>query len=271
MWLWKSSFKKRKKIYILPWWNKLSAIRQWQTVIQKFLLREWTGALLDVSTVTAPPCDAQLDQGVSPFLSNLCCFQNPTVLRGRSPLRITSTTTSGGNPTVCTGFQVCRWSRAGLRGLLLRGFLSLLLRFIFADREYLHKEPDGNVFLHNVETKAESLYLSNSTFVRHIWGLHFVDGGRRKENFGLTLPPLFHRIGSGGRHILSAVGRLQIRGLWKQLHKGRENVFRLKHSHRCKCEETVLTEGGWHKVLCLQQRWRHSFTSSYSIYDRETS
>ncbi|XP_061548430.1 dipeptidyl peptidase 4 [Phycodurus eques] len=33
-----------------------------------------------------------------------------------------------------------------------------------SDNEYLHKTRDGSVFLHNVETNKESLYLSNSTF-----------------------------------------------------------------------------------------------------------
>uniref|UniRef100_A0A3B4Z0D3 Dipeptidyl peptidase 4-like n=1 Tax=Stegastes partitus TaxID=144197 RepID=A0A3B4Z0D3_9TELE len=33
-----------------------------------------------------------------------------------------------------------------------------------SDKEYLHKTRDGNVFLHNAETKEESIYLSNSTF-----------------------------------------------------------------------------------------------------------
>uniref|UniRef100_A0AAR2J2N7 Uncharacterized protein n=1 Tax=Pygocentrus nattereri TaxID=42514 RepID=A0AAR2J2N7_PYGNA len=37
------------------------------------------------------------------------------------------------------------------------------LRWI-SDNEYLHKSKDGNVYLHNVETMASSLYLSNSTF-----------------------------------------------------------------------------------------------------------
>lgn len=40
-----------------------------------------------------------------------------------------------------------------------------VLSFMSADKEFLHKTRDGNVFLHNVETKEESLYLSNSTFV----------------------------------------------------------------------------------------------------------
>ncbi|XP_039884143.1 dipeptidyl peptidase 4 [Simochromis diagramma] len=35
-----------------------------------------------------------------------------------------------------------------------------------SDKEYLHKARDGNVFLHNAETKEESLYLSNSTFAQ---------------------------------------------------------------------------------------------------------
>ncbi|XP_054642062.1 dipeptidyl peptidase 4 isoform X2 [Dunckerocampus dactyliophorus] len=33
-----------------------------------------------------------------------------------------------------------------------------------SDQEYLHKTRDGSIFLHNVETNEESLYLSNSTF-----------------------------------------------------------------------------------------------------------
>lgn len=35
-----------------------------------------------------------------------------------------------------------------------------------SDKEYLHKARDGNVFLHNAETKEESLYLNNSTFAQ---------------------------------------------------------------------------------------------------------
>lgn len=37
--------------------------------------------------------------------------------------------------------------------------------FPSADKEFLHKTRDGNIFLHNAETQEESLYLSNSTFV----------------------------------------------------------------------------------------------------------
>uniref|UniRef100_W5KRR4 Fibroblast activation protein, alpha n=1 Tax=Astyanax mexicanus TaxID=7994 RepID=W5KRR4_ASTMX len=39
------------------------------------------------------------------------------------------------------------------------------LRWI-SDNEYLHKSKDGNVYLHNVETMTNSLYLSNSTFAQ---------------------------------------------------------------------------------------------------------
>uniref|UniRef100_A0A7N8WIN1 Fibroblast activation protein, alpha n=1 Tax=Mastacembelus armatus TaxID=205130 RepID=A0A7N8WIN1_9TELE len=35
-----------------------------------------------------------------------------------------------------------------------------------SDKEYLHKTEDANVFLHNAETKEESLYISNSTFAQ---------------------------------------------------------------------------------------------------------
>ncbi|XP_032423381.1 dipeptidyl peptidase 4 [Xiphophorus hellerii] len=33
-----------------------------------------------------------------------------------------------------------------------------------SDKEYVHKERDGNVYLHNAETKDKDLYLSNATF-----------------------------------------------------------------------------------------------------------
>lgn len=35
-----------------------------------------------------------------------------------------------------------------------------------SDKEYLHKSNDGNYIRHNVETKEESLYISNSTFAQ---------------------------------------------------------------------------------------------------------
>lgn len=42
------------------------------------------------------------------------------------------------------------------------------------DNEYLHKSKDGNVFLHNLETMASSLYLSNSTFVSCLYMIHII-------------------------------------------------------------------------------------------------
>lgn len=46
------------------------------------------------------------------------------------------------------------------------GFLKLdISSFLCADKEYLHKDTNGNLMLHNAETREESLYLSNSTFV----------------------------------------------------------------------------------------------------------
>uniref|UniRef100_A0A4W6FZE0 Fibroblast activation protein, alpha n=1 Tax=Lates calcarifer TaxID=8187 RepID=A0A4W6FZE0_LATCA len=45
----------------------------------------------------------------------------------------------------------------------------IFLSFLSADKEYLHKTSDGNVFLHNAETNEKSLYLSNSTFVIYIY------------------------------------------------------------------------------------------------------
>ncbi|KAM8857220.1 dipeptidyl peptidase 4 [Synchiropus picturatus] len=35
-----------------------------------------------------------------------------------------------------------------------------------SDKEYLHKAKDGNIFLHDVETNQESVYLSNSSFAK---------------------------------------------------------------------------------------------------------
>ncbi|XP_058478935.1 dipeptidyl peptidase 4 [Solea solea] len=76
-----------------------------------------------------------------------------------------------------------------------------------SDKEYLHKARDGNIFLHNAETKEESLYLSNSTFSQ--------------------------------------------------------------------VEATDYLLSGDHKYIAFEsnftEKWRHSFTASYSIYDRESS
>uniref|UniRef100_A0A669BZK9 Fibroblast activation protein, alpha n=1 Tax=Oreochromis niloticus TaxID=8128 RepID=A0A669BZK9_ORENI len=76
-----------------------------------------------------------------------------------------------------------------------------------SDKEYLHKASDGNVFLHNAETKEESLYLSNSTFAQ--------------------------------------------------------------------VEATDYLLSGDYKYIAFEsnytKKWRHSFSASYSIYDRENS
>ncbi|XP_047457847.1 dipeptidyl peptidase 4 [Mugil cephalus] len=76
-----------------------------------------------------------------------------------------------------------------------------------SDTEYLHKTSDGHIFLHNAETKEESLYLSNSTFAQ-------VDA----------------------------------------------NDYLLSGDHKYIAFESNYTK-----------KWRHSFTASYSIYDRERS
>uniref|UniRef100_A0A3Q1GWZ0 Fibroblast activation protein, alpha n=1 Tax=Acanthochromis polyacanthus TaxID=80966 RepID=A0A3Q1GWZ0_9TELE len=73
-------------------------------------------------------------------------------------------------------------------------------------KEYLHKMSDGNIFLHNAETKEESLYLANSTFDQ-VDATHYLLSGDYKY---------------------------------------------------------VAFESNYTK------KWRHSFTASYSIYDRET-
>ncbi|XP_028991541.1 prolyl endopeptidase FAP isoform X2 [Betta splendens] len=76
-----------------------------------------------------------------------------------------------------------------------------------SDKEYLHKTKDGDVFLHNAETKEESLYLSNSTFAQ--------------------------------------------------------------------VDATDYWLSGDYKFIAFEsnytKKWRHSFTASYSIYDRERS
>uniref|UniRef100_A0A8B9RD19 Dipeptidyl peptidase 4 n=1 Tax=Astyanax mexicanus TaxID=7994 RepID=A0A8B9RD19_ASTMX len=46
------------------------------------------------------------------------------------------------------------------------GFAIKNIRYSLTDNEYLHKSKDGNVYLHNVETMTNSLYLSNSTFAQ---------------------------------------------------------------------------------------------------------
>uniref|UniRef100_A0A672IJZ0 Dipeptidyl peptidase 4-like n=1 Tax=Salarias fasciatus TaxID=181472 RepID=A0A672IJZ0_SALFA len=74
-----------------------------------------------------------------------------------------------------------------------------------SDKEYLHKTREGDVFLHNVETKEESLYLNSSIFEQ-------VDA----------------------------------------------SVYLLSADYKY-----VALEGN------ATKKWRHSYTASYSIYDRE--
>ncbi|XP_061580470.1 prolyl endopeptidase FAP [Cololabis saira] len=76
-----------------------------------------------------------------------------------------------------------------------------------SDQEYLHKSSDGSIFLHNAETREESLYLSNSTFA--------------------------------------------------------------------KVNATDYMLSGDYKYIALEsnftKKWRHSYTASYTIFDREKS
>lgn len=76
-----------------------------------------------------------------------------------------------------------------------------------SDKEYLHKERDWNIYLHNAETMEESLYLSNETFDQ-----------------------------------VDAVGYL-MSGDFKYV------AFESNYT----------------------QQWRHSYTASYTIYDRENA
>ncbi|XP_012729492.2 dipeptidyl peptidase 4 [Fundulus heteroclitus] len=63
-------------------------------------------------------------------------------------------------------------SRATKRLFTLQDYLNETIRkksfnlYWMSDKEYVHKESDGNVYLHNAETKNKSLYLSNSTFAK---------------------------------------------------------------------------------------------------------
>lgn len=80
-------------------------------------------------------------------------------------------TQSGGKPTTCIGYQVPANQSdplccAGCTRIHVAFLTSCL--FICADKEYLHKDNDGNIVLHNAETREQSLYLSNSTFVIQI-------------------------------------------------------------------------------------------------------
>ncbi|XP_054887641.1 dipeptidyl peptidase 4 [Poeciliopsis prolifica] len=61
-------------------------------------------------------------------------------------------------------------SRASKRPFTLQDYFNDTIRkksynlYWMSDKEYLHKESDGNVYLHNAETKDKRLYLSNATF-----------------------------------------------------------------------------------------------------------
>ncbi|XP_029936029.1 dipeptidyl peptidase 4 [Myripristis murdjan] len=48
-----------------------------------------------------------------------------------------------------------------------------------SDNEYVHKTSEGHVFLHNAETKEESLYLSNSTFAQVDATTYYLSGDNK--------------------------------------------------------------------------------------------
>lgn len=95
------------------------------------------------------------------------------------------------------------------------------------DKEYLHKDASGNLMLHNAETREESLYLSNSTFVRiHILYVPcgWVVGRNNAPDVGTNVCRIF-TVGTSGRLALPAVTWSQIRCVWKQLYKGEKKAL----------------------------------------------
>lgn len=108
------------------------------------------------------------------------------------------------------------------------GFLKLAISsFLCADKEYLHKDASGNLMLHNAETREESLYLSNSTFVRiHILYVPcgWLVGRNNAPDVGTNVCRIF-TVGTSGRLALPAVTWSQIRCVWKQLYKGEKKAL----------------------------------------------
>uniref|UniRef100_A0A3Q4AK85 Uncharacterized protein n=1 Tax=Mola mola TaxID=94237 RepID=A0A3Q4AK85_MOLML len=65
-----------------------------------------------------------------------------------------------------------------------------------SDEEYLHKDIDGNIFLHNAETKEESLYLSNSTFAQVDATDYLLSGDHRYVAFESNFTKVRHKLSS---------------------------------------------------------------------------
>lgn len=142
-----------------------------------------------------------------------------------------------------------------------------LLSSVSADNEYLHKERDGNVFLHNAATTEESLYLSNSTFVISTFIFRF---GSFLIIFDTNVSILTcHRLKWMPQVICCQV--ITNMSLLKAISQRWETCKCLIENHlRC----SLQTESGSLKtrfVFAIQQKWRHSYTASYSIYNRESS
>lgn len=153
--------------------------------------------------------------------------------------------------------------------------------FPSADKEFLHKTRDGNIFLHNAETQEESLYLSNSTFV--IWFFFFVThtlyitAGKKVLRY-LIFNLCFH---SRLRWMPQITCCLVIINtlLSKATTQRWETTLWISTRQLCVCVCVLSNRFSsnpkiyvWDRCLCItRQNWRHSFTASYSIYDRETS
>ncbi|KAK0154820.1 Prolyl endopeptidase FAP [Merluccius polli] len=109
-----------------------------------------------------------------------------------------------------------------------------------SDNSYLHKR-DGSVFLYNVETKQESLFLSNLTFAQ-VDATDYILSGDQKY---VSLESNYTKVRN-----------------YTQIN--------IKYSPKInnKINSKLLNKI---VLLAVKQQWRHSYTASYSIYSLDSS
>uniref|UniRef100_A0A668AL59 Fibroblast activation protein, alpha n=1 Tax=Myripristis murdjan TaxID=586833 RepID=A0A668AL59_9TELE len=83
-----------------------------------------------------------------------------------------------------------------------------------SDNEYVHKTSEGHVFLHNAETKEESLYLSNSTFWLH-WKYHL--------NLEIQLDE------KGQKHLINDSNVLTIQQQWRHSYTASYSIYDMEN------------------------------------------